>query len=254
MLVAEELYKGYYEGFTCVDGSLPVASPRQIFQCKVCLLLINADYPALAKMTGFTHSGGYCCHWCMLFETKDMAINRIDTGGFRRWLPARSTQRAAGGNFAEVERRFPPPLREHRESVMQGVLASHHSGRVKDHPVNSTGIWEWCPLSVVPNYDLINDSPGDVMLAVMYYPHHVTKAMKGETALARPTYLKVKAKPANEAEEQDCQARLMENNRRQQDNEKAREVLSLSLSLSLESLRALSFSFSLSLSLVIMCA
>jgi Transposase family tnp2 len=112
MLVAEELHKGYYEGFTCEDGSLPVASPRHIFQCKVCLLCISADYPALAKMTGFTHSGGYCCHWCMLFETKDMAINRIDTGGFRRWLPARSTQRASGGNFAEVERRFPPPLRD----------------------------------------------------------------------------------------------------------------------------------------------
>ena len=153
-----------------------------------------------------------------------MAINRIYTGGFRRWLPARSIHRAAGGNFSEIERRSPPPLREHHESVRQGVLASHHSGPLKDHPVHSSGIGEWCPLSVVPNYDLINDSPGDMMHAILYYPHHVTKVMRGEITLAKPTYLQVKANP-DAAEEEECTRRLMENQRRLTENKKAREVL-----------------------------
>ena len=222
---------GYHKGFTCEDWSLAVTSPQRFFQCRVSLLYISGDYPALAKMTGFTHSGGYCCHWCMLHEYKDMATHRINTGSFRRWLPVNSRHRASGGNFAEPERRPPPPLREHHASVAFGVQASHHSGKQKDHPVHSSGIWEWCPLSVLQNYDIINDSPGDCMHLVKFYPNHMVPLMKGKTQLAAPTLLKVKPNNKEEQEiqpngkeEQEIQNRVQENTRRKEGNDSARRV------------------------------
>ena len=215
---------GYHQGFSCEDCSLSAHSTRRRFQCKVCLLYINGDYPALAKMTGFTHAGGCCCHWCLFHNKKDMAINRINAGGFRRWLPARSVHRAAGGNLADAERRPPPPRREHRASVRTGVLASNHSGPQTQHPQHSTGICEWCPLVAVPNYNIIDDANADFMHAVMWLVRHMIPAMKGETPLAKPVYLKVNANPNTETEMQECTRRLQENERRREANSKAREV------------------------------
>ena len=230
MLVAQDLHKGYYEGFNCEDYSLPLASPLRHFQCKVCLLYITGDYPALAKMTGFTHQGSFCCHWCMIQTPKDMAINRQDVGGFRRWLPPLSRHRAAGGNFDHPEMRPPPALREHHETVRVGVSASSYTGPNKFHPGKTHGIVDWCPLSVHPNFDMVADSPGDLMHGALYYPHHVVKAMKGTTELGRPTLLKIQKTKKNETETkkqtrlEENDRRLEENERRQRDNAKAREV------------------------------
>ena len=52
MLIADDLITAYNEGFSCEDGSIPHGSPGRHFQCKVSLLYVTGDYPALAILTG----------------------------------------------------------------------------------------------------------------------------------------------------------------------------------------------------------
>ena len=184
MLVTEDLYVGYHDGFTCFD-----ASQQSNFVCKVVLLLFSGDYPALAKVTGFTHAGDCHCHWCHQSSEKDMAVHRHNSGNFRRWLHPTSLQRAAGGNFSRVESGGPPRFRTHSEVVRTGVQASNWSGTQRLHPRHTAGIWEWCPLSAAPNFDLVWDVVGDFMHLVLWYPHHLLPALKGELKLAKPTLL-----------------------------------------------------------------
>ena len=218
MLVTEDLYVGYHDGFPCVD-----ASQHSDFTCKVVLLLLAGDYPALAKATGFTHSGDCHCHWCHQSSGKDMAVNRHGSGNFRRWLQPGSMQRAAGGNFSHVESEGPPRLRNHREVVRTGVQGSHWTGTQKLHPRHTTGIWEWSPLSVVPNFDIVWDAVGDFMHVVLWYPHHLLLALKGEVQLAHPTLLAlVRTNIPFEAAE--LSRRKKENERRVRDNVSARKV------------------------------
>ena len=184
MLVTEDLYVGYHDGFPCVD-----ASQQSNFLCKVVLLLFSGDYPALAKVTGFTHAGDCHCHWCHQSSKKDMAVHRHDSGNFRRWLHPASLERAAGGNFSRIETRVPPRFRTHSEVVRTGVQASNWSGSQNLHPGHTAGISEWCPLSLAPNFDLVWDIVADFMHLVLWYPHHLLPALKGELKLAKPTIL-----------------------------------------------------------------
>ena len=209
MLIAEDLHKAYYDGVTCQDNSQPSNSSERVFQCKVCLLLVVGDYPALAKITGFSHSGNFHCHWCMQNSMKDMAVSRHACGDFRRWLPRNSPQRNAGGNFRTNETRGPPPLREHDSCVYTGMLASCWTGRAKDHPATTHGISHWCPLVEAPLFDVVWDVCGDLMHAVKYYNAHVVKCMKGETRIAMPTSLTLIKNPKSEGEK-------AENKRRQE--------------------------------------
>ena len=67
ILVTEDLYVGYHDGFPCVDASLDPQQPNCQFMCKVSLLLLAGDYPALAKATGFTHE--WFDKFCARFRT-----------------------------------------------------------------------------------------------------------------------------------------------------------------------------------------
>ena len=174
MLVTEDLHIGYHKGFSCEDGSFPVGSPLRHFQCRVCLLMLAGDYPALAKLTGFTHAGHFHCHWCMQRSQKNPSTNRHMCGDFRRWLPSNSVQRAAGGNFDEPETNPPPPLREHRRTAALGVRARNWIGRAADHPSKTAGICNWCPLVEVPKFDIVWDTAADMMHCVKYYSYQLT--------------------------------------------------------------------------------
>ena len=218
MLVTEDLYVGYHEGFPCVD-----ASQQSSFMCKVCLLLLTGDYPALAKATGFTHAGDCHCHWCHQSSKKDMAVHRHDSGSFRRWLHPTSSERGAGGNFSQMETRGPPRFRTHSEVVRTGVQANHWTGTQALHPRHTAGIWEWCPLSAAPNYDLVWDTNADYMHLVLWYPHHLLSAMKGELQLAKPTLLATVCLN-NPFEAADLKRRVQENARRERVNISARKV------------------------------
>ena len=218
MLVTEDLHVGYHDGFPCVD-----ASQQSNFTCKVCLLLLAGDYPALAKATGFTHSGDCHCHWCHQSSRKDMAVNRHGSGNFRRWLQPASIQRAAGGNFSHAESGGPPRFRKHSEVVCTGVQASHWTGTQKLHPRHTAGIWEWCPLSAAPNFDMVWDVVGDFMHVVLWYPHHVLPALKGELQLAKPTLLAL-VRNNTPLEAAEFSKRKKENARRERVNVSARKV------------------------------
>ena len=138
MLIADDLITAYNEGFSCEDGSIPHGSPGRHFQCKVSLLYVTGDYPALAILTGYTHSGNLHCHWCMQDSKKDMSIGRHNCGGFRRWLPIDSRHRAGGGNFRTEEYATAPPFRNHADTEYVSVLANDWAG-----PVRTTGLDRW---------------------------------------------------------------------------------------------------------------
>jgi hypothetical protein len=202
MLVAEDLYEGYHHGFPCVDvsGHNQPDLDRN-FTCRVALLLVCGDYPALAKMTGFTHAGNFHCHWCLQRSTKESHTNRFNSGDFRRWLPMESVNRSRGGNFAADETQAPPRLRDHNTVVQKSVMARHWKGTAKSHPGHTHGICDWCPLSVVPNFDIVWDTLGDFMHAVMWYSRHVVAAMKGATTLAAPRLLQLELRKTITSEE-----------------------------------------------------
>ena len=235
MLLTEDLHIGYHEGFSCEDGSFPVGSPLRHFQCRVCLLMLAGDYPALAKMTGFTHAGHFHCHWCMQRSQKNPSTNRHMCGDFRRWLPSNSVQRAAGGNFDEPETNPPPPLREHRRTAALGVRARNWIGRAADHPSKTAGICNWCPLVEAPKFDVVWDTAPDMMHCVKYYSAHVLPAMMGSLSLARPTLwdLKIPQQMVRRMTPRELNAekqrRVVENERRWELHKKARKVPILSI-------------------------
>ena len=210
-LVAENLHTGYYDGFDCVDASV---EPTESFKCHVCLLCVVADYPALALMTGFVHEGAKSCHWCMVHGTKNMAIHRFNTG-FRQFLPPSHTDRRAGGNFESKDSRPQPKYRTHRETVVSGLLARDWQGYQNANPKLKTGVSNWCPLCVVPLFDVVWDAMGDMMHLCMYYPRHILPVMKGETTIAAPRLLKINVKEGlNDEEKADNALRVSTNEQR----------------------------------------
>ena len=222
MLVTEDLYVGYHDGFLCVDASQQAECK---FMCKVSLLLLAGDYPALAKATGFTHSGNCHCHWCKQSSPKDQAVHRHATGNFRRWLHPNSLHRAALGNFRDPEHGGPPPFRTHGEVERTGLLARHWTGPQNQHPQHATGICDWCPLAAVPGFDMVWDVAPDFMHCVLWYTRHILRALKGETKVAKPTLLKLNRKASLPAYPRaELLIRNTENERRERTNALARKV------------------------------
>ena len=192
------------------------------FMCKVSLLCLCGDYPALGKATGFTHSGCCHCHWCNQSSPKMPAVNRHYSGNFRRWLPNNSTMRSGNGTMRSQERRQPPSLREHSSVVRVGFMASSWHGAQALHPSKTKGIKTWCPLYIVPGFDIVWDTVGDFMHSVMYYPKHVVTTMRGGKEIAAGRLMKLKLKkPLPEAE---LQRRKAFNRRLLIANAKARRV------------------------------
>lgn len=189
MLITEDLFVGYHEGFPCPDMSSPLQD--SVFMCKVRLLLVEGDIPAIAKLTGFVHQGDSHCQWCNQASPYDTATNRHYSADFRRWLPQQSMERAAGGNFREAETRGPPLLRTHREVAQQGIEARDYKGPKSRHPKHTTGIKTWCPLTAVPGFDSVWDVTADFMHVNLWYPSHVLQALKGKTKIANPRYLQL---------------------------------------------------------------
>ena len=177
MLLTEDLDVGYRSGFRCADAGLPIDSPHSTFMCKVCLLCVGGDTPALALVSGFTQAGGAHCHYCKVISAKDMALNRMYPGHFRQWLSRRHSMRL-GGRSVAPEKRTQPELREHKECVPIMASARCWTGANNQHPSKATGIYNWCPLAKLPLFDVVWDITADFMHHILYYPWHAVKAMK----------------------------------------------------------------------------
>jgi hypothetical protein len=227
MLIAEDLYQGYHVGFPCTDTSAPPGAT--VFLCKVILLLLCGDIPAIAKATGFIHQGDSHCQWCNQSSPYNTATNRHYSAGFRRWLPPNSLGRAAGGNFPDAEENMPPPMRTHKEVVRQGLLSRDYFGPKIHHPKKQSGIKSWCPLSVVPYYDMVKDVTGDFMHLNMWYPGHMLPAMRGTSVIGKPRLLKLVLKRKNPLTEQEVQERREINDERTQQHAHATQVRTLHL-------------------------
>jgi hypothetical protein len=80
-VLVDDLYHAYHKGVKTMD-----VSKKEIFFCKVMLMLVDGDYKAQATVSGFSHQGFAACHFCKDTHTKDKAIQREIVGGYRRWL------------------------------------------------------------------------------------------------------------------------------------------------------------------------
>ena len=181
MLLTEDMDIGYKKGFKCFDVA-ESAEDRCVFMCKVCLLCVGGDTPALGLLSGFTHAGGAHCHYCKIISAKDMALNRMYPGHFRQWLGRQNSMRL-GGRSTTAERRMPPELREPDECVPIMASARCWIGVANQHPSKTTGIYNWCPLVRLPLFDVIWDITADLMHHIQYYPRHAVKAMKGNVVI-----------------------------------------------------------------------
>jgi hypothetical protein len=89
-------------------------------------------------------------------------------GGYRRWLPPDDNLRQAAADnndygCQEEERRPPPTLRTHAESKAQGTASEEYDGPADAHPKNNHGISGWCPLTLLPQFNIIWDICPDMM-------------------------------------------------------------------------------------------
>jgi hypothetical protein len=80
-VLVDDLYNAYHRGFHTMD-----VNRKEMFWCRMVLLYMVGDYKAQATVSGFSHQGGYTCHFCTIKGQHSKAIQRVGYGGFRRWL------------------------------------------------------------------------------------------------------------------------------------------------------------------------
>ena len=114
-----------------------------------------------------SEKGYNACHWCWEKGKWEAGINRMVYAGYKRQLKPGTPGRGAGTP--------PPPLaRTHAETSRHGKLAdTYDKSGAPDagHPKHDTGIKRWCPLAILPLFDLILDICPDMM--------HIMKGLMG---------------------------------------------------------------------------
>ena len=129
------------------------------------------------------HQGYYACHWC--WDKSKYRVNRQVYAEFRRYLKPGYPGRGARTKKA-------PKNRTHEETDKIGKRCDRHErndGAEADHPKHKTGIGRWCPLAVLPYFNLIRDVLPD-MMHIIYgvFNGHFIPLFKGNRALAPPEF------------------------------------------------------------------
>jgi hypothetical protein len=103
-------------------------------------------------------------------------LNNANTAHtYIRWLHHSDQRREQGANgedgsgFTEEEHDPAPEPRTHAETIRQGRQAEDYVGPKENHPRKQSGINGWCPLGVVPLFDLIWDVCPDFMHIIKNY-------------------------------------------------------------------------------------
>ena len=168
-------------GVSCIDYSLPESHPDRLFQLKAILLYVIGDYPAQAKVSGFSHMGCHACHWCN---------HRAETvwGSTAYFLNNR--QHLPIGHHMREETTPPPPLaRNERHCINISVKARDHAGYLADHPKHTTGIKDWCPFSLLRFFSIVWDIMPDMMHIIKgIFQSHLLKIWKGEINMKPPRH------------------------------------------------------------------
>jgi hypothetical protein len=157
--------------------------------------MVLGDYPALAKASGFSHSGGYCCHYCFHLGLKNAGLQRCVHGDFFRWLPHNHVQREGKTNA-------PPEMRTHHGSVRAGAYCAaeerrqYASGETQHVPQDGDGhplfkgVKFECELYRLHLFDVVWDMPMDMMHIIDgIFKRHIIPTLKGARKPKPPKFL-----------------------------------------------------------------
>jgi hypothetical protein len=189
MVFANELLHGQDDGYPMRDFSVPVTSPRHLFNLKVILLFFMGDYPGQGKVANMIHNGKRACHWCYhIFEAHSPGHNvALDT---RRHLPPHHPMRT-DDVFGPHELRDPPRSRTHAETCAYAEEA-HNLGvqgdaKGKKQAQKQTGVYGPCPLAFLAFFNLIWDITGDMMHIIKgMWARKLMPMLKGEFNQSQP--------------------------------------------------------------------
>lgn len=138
------------------------------------------------------HQGHYACHWCWIKGSRKK-LNRMIFADHRRMLPV-----GAAGRGART--RVPYKPRTHEETVRIGKQADRHVRAQRPdstHPKHTSGIVRYCPLEILPFFDLILDILPDMMHIIKgFWDGHFIPLFKGNRPLAAPRKPKETKTPA----------------------------------------------------------
>jgi hypothetical protein len=138
--------------------------------------------------------GHYGCHWCWI-KGSAKRLNRMIYAGHGRMLPEDAVGRGT------TRPSYKP--RTHAETVRIGKRAEKHMrAHLPDskHPKHKSGILRYCPLELLPLFDLILDILPDMMHIIKgFWDGHFIPLFKGNRPLAAPKKPTTKA-PQKEGE------------------------------------------------------
>ena len=145
--------------------------------------LVNHESHVYLRVCVHRHQGYYACHWC--WDKSKYRVNRQVYAEFRRYLKPGYPGRGRTTKAA-------PKNRTHNETDKIGKRCDRHerSGRAEaKHPKHTTGISRWCPLAVLPYFNLIRDILPDMMHIIKgVFDGHFIPLFKGNRAVAPPVF------------------------------------------------------------------
>ena len=135
--------------------------------------------------------GYFACHWCWEKGKWEAGLSRMVYAGYKRHLQPGTPGRGAATPP-------PPPARTHAETCRHGKLAdTYDKSGASDaaHPKHQSGIRRWCPLAVLPFFDLILDICPDMMHIIKgLLGGHWMPLLRGDRSVARPKFKSKKPK------------------------------------------------------------
>ena len=182
MLVNSLLH--WYDGKMVTDHSKVEGNPSRYFLLRAMLLFWCGDYPGLGEASNFVHSAAAkaACHWCTYRAIYSLGLSKTLFEHFRRWLDPDDPLRDDPA-FGAPEHRPPPPLTT-LQDYLNAVKASESSELAWDndeHPRKQTGVNGWCPLSLLPLWNMIKDFLPDLMHIVKnWYERTYLPLLKGK--------------------------------------------------------------------------
>ena len=158
----------WYDGKMVTDYSRAIDDPSREFLLRAILLFWCGDYPGLGEASNCSHAAAAkaACHWCLHKGEYSKGLRRTLHKHFRRWLslhPPHSFR--TDPSFGAQELRPPPPLKKAEDyfELMEASETSPYVFNSDRHPRKESGVNGWCPLYLIPEWNMWADFLADLM-------------------------------------------------------------------------------------------